>query len=296
MNTSKTVFVTGATGFIGKQLILPLKQAGFTVFALTRKITSSLSPEAHWVEGDLFDKEKIKDLLQKIKPTHLLNMAWCTTQDYQTSDLNFDFLEASLNLLKNFVNNGGKRVCFIGSCLEYASQDRALKETDPLSDTTPYACCKKILNEKAQNYCTKHNISYSYARIFYVYGPDEAPSRLTASIISRLRNQERVQIKHSQLKKDYMFTKDIARALVSLLDSQVLGSVNISSGQVVSLKDYATAIASLLGKEHLLDLLELPSSQPPIVLGDNTRLIKEVGFSASYDLKSGLREILFPER
>lgn len=93
-----------------------------------------------------------------------------------------------------------------------------------------------------------------------------------------------------------MFTKDIARALVSLLDSQVLGSVNISSGQVVSLKDYATAIASLLGKEHLLDLSELPSSQPPIVLGDNTRLIKEVGFSAAYDLKSGLREILFPER
>ena len=89
-----------------------------------------------------------------------------------------------------------------------------------------------------------------------------------------------------------MYTKDIARAFTALLDSPVQDVVNICTGTGLSLAQYATAIAKHLHKEHLLDLKQLPTTQPPQIVGDNTRLRTEVGFTPSYSLDKALEEML----
>ena len=45
-------------------------------------------------------------------------------------------------------------------------------------------------------------------------------------------------------------------------------------------------------KEHLLDLKNLPAQQAPITVGDNTRLLRELGFNPRYNLDTALDEIL----
>ena len=70
------------------------------------------------------------------------------------------------------------------------------------------------------------------------------------------------------------------------------GAVNISTGKAVSLAEYARCIGRMLGKEELLDLKDLPTTQPPIIVGDNTRLINEVGFTPRYTMESALKEII----
>ena len=56
MPCSKKVFVTGATGLIGKELLLPLTQAGFDVFALTIEDNNPAVSGVHWIKGNLFDE------------------------------------------------------------------------------------------------------------------------------------------------------------------------------------------------------------------------------------------------
>lgn len=291
MTTSKKLFLTGATGLIGKELWQPLAQAGFEVYALALEDNLPQVPLIHWLKGNLFDPKSMADLMAQIKPQYLLNMAWATTGDYQTSNINFDFLCAGIQLLKSFAANGGIRAVFAGTCLEYAPKDTPLKETDPIAPPVPYAMCKQLLYQATQSFCAQNKLSFACGRIFYVYGRGEAPTRLTASIINSLRADKTVSINHSQLTKDYMYTKDIARAFVSLLDSPVQGAVNICTGQGISLARYATTIAKLLGKEHLLNLKELPATQPSRIVGDNTRLTKEVGFTPQYTLEQALEEI-----
>lgn len=292
MPTSKTLFLTGATGLIGKELWAPLTQAGFEVYALALEKNLPEVPHVHWLPGNLFDPSSVCALLAQVKPQYLLNMAWATTGDYQTSNVNFDFLRAGIHLLQTFAANGGKRAVFAGTCLEYAPQTRPLAETDLICPTVPYALCKQLLYQATQSFCTQNKLSFACGRIFYVYGRGEAPTRLTASIIRALRANQPVSIKHAQLTKDYMYTKDIAAAFTALLASDVQGAVNICTGQGISLAQYAGAIAAKLGKSQLLNLQQLPTPQPLCIVGDNTRLTREVGFTPTYTLARALDEIL----
>ena len=292
MNSSKKVFLTGGTGLIGKELWQPLVQAGFEVYALTLDDNMPVVPGITWVKGNLFDEGKMADFFARIRPSYLLNMAWCASGDYQTSNVNFDFVRAGLALLKSFAANGGKRAVFVGTCLEYAPQETPLKETDPLAPSCVYAYCKNALRELAELFCKQNGLEFAYGRIFYVYGKNEHPKRLTASIINRLRAGEKVQINHAQLSKDYLYTKDIAAAFTALLNGEITGCVNICSGRAVSLADFARAIARRLGREDLLDLQQLPTDQPLSIVGDNSRLTQQVHFSPRYTLDSALTEIL----
>lgn len=292
MNSSKKVFLTGGTGLIGKELWAPLLDAGFEVYALTIDKNCPNFPGITWIEGNLFDDVLIGKIFAQIQPNYLLNMAWATTGNYQSSNINFEFVRAGLSLLKNFALNGGKRAVFAGTCLEYAFKNTPIKESDPVNPPNIYAYCKNALYGLASQFCKANAISFAYGRIFYVYGKGENEKRLTASIINSLKANQTVQINHSQLSKDYIYTKDIAGAFTKLLDSTVDGAVNISTGKAVSLAEYARCIGRMLGKEELLDLKDLPTTQPPIIVGDNTRLINEVGFTPRYTMESALKEII----
>lgn len=292
MLCSKKVLVTGATGLIGKELINPLKENGFEVYAIT---IDDVNPDngVHWIKGNLFDSEFIKTAMESVKPNYLLNMAWATTGDYLKSDINYKFLNAGIELLKYFKDNGGKRVIYTGTCFEYKFKDAQLKESDELEpDKTVYTFCKNKLHEIAEFFCHMNNISFGYGRIFYVYGKNEDKTRLTGMVIDKLSKNEEVVIKSGNLYKDYMYSKDIANAFVSFLDSNITGTVNICTGNAISIKEYVLTIAKELGKEHLVNFEDEPSNQPPIIVGDNSRLLNEICYKYRYNLQLAIKEIL----
>lgn len=289
---SKKVLVTGATGLIGKELVLPLLEAGFDVYAITID-ENNPDNRVHWLKGSLFDEKFIKECMEKLMPEYLLNMAWATTGDYLKSDINYSFLNAGVSLLKHFKDNGGKRVVYAGTCFEYKFKEEPLKETDELdADKTVYTFCKNKLHEIAEYFCKMHDISFGYGRIFYVYGRNEDKTRLTGMIIDKLSKNENVIIQSGSLIKDYMYTKDIARAFVKFLDSTVNGVVNICTGNPISIKDFALEIGKTMGKENLIVFQDKPSNQPRIIVGDNARLINEVKYSYFEDFKNSVKEIL----
>ena len=289
---NKKVLVTGATGLIGKELIEPLKSLGFDIYAITID-KNNPNNGVKWIKGSLFDDNFIKDTMSEIKPEFLLNMAWATTGDYLKSDINYKFLNAGVNLIQSFKENGGKRVVYAGTCFEYKFKDTPLKESDELdTEKTVYTFCKNKLRDVVEFYCNKNNISFAYGRIFYVYGKNEDKTRLTGMIIDKLSKDEEVVIKSGSLIKDYMYSKDIALAFTKLLDSNVVGSVNICTGNQITIKQYSLTIAKLMKKEHLVKFFDEPSNQPPIIVGDNSRLINEVCFNPQYDVESAISEIL----
>ena len=277
--TGKKVVLTGSTGLIGKEAIEPLKKAGFEVFCLTSR------------KCNLFDYGAVDQFLEHVKPAYLLHFAWITGGDYLTNPINKDYVDASMNLLRTFKKYGGKRAVFAGTCFEYAFKDEPLKESDPLAPKTLYAQCKVDLNEKASAYCKKNGISFGWGRIFYVYGHNEKDGRLTASILDSLKRNEKVTIKYGQLVRDYMYSKDIAAAFVKFLDSDVQSAVNICTGKGISLGDFAKTIGVAVGKEQLIDVLREKTSQPVSIIGDNSRLQKEVGFETKQNINASIKEV-----
>jgi len=287
----KKIMITGATGLIGKESIKPLQEAGFDIFAFAHNDKPAFDG-VDWIDCDLFDAYSIKKAFDSVKPQYLLHFAWAAKGDYLISNINFDFLKASLDLLKHFKENGGQRAVFAGTCFEYEFKDSPIKETDNLKPETVYAKCKNHLRQLSQLYCLQNNISFGWGRIFYAYGIGEYAKRLTAHIVHNLKNNQEVVINNGSLLRDYIFSKDIAGAFVKFLDGNIQGAVNICKGQTISLADFAAVFAKKLDKLQYLTILNKSNNDPLIIVGDNTRLTKEVGYNIQYDYERAADEIL----
>lgn len=288
----KKVLLTGATGLIGKYAIQPLLDAGFEIYAVSTSDHKQNVKNLNYVKADLLDFCHLKDLFEKIKPEYLLHFAWDTTPNsYLESNINFDWVKSSIEILKQFQLQGGKRAVFAGTCFEYKFQDEPLKEYGQLDPQSTYAKCKNHLNQLATLYSEKNDISFGWGRIFYVYGEGENNQRLVPVIMNKLRNNQEVLITKGELVKDYMFAADIAAGFVKFLDSDVKGCVNICTGTPVTIKEIVDTIAKQLGKENLVKYEHPINNEPKIILGDNTRLTKEVKFIPEYSLERGLEII-----
>lgn len=292
MSFSKKVILTGATGLIGKEAIKPLLDCGFEVFALTID-KANTDCGIKWINCNIFDEHSVQNVFTEIKPEYLLHFAWIATGDYLMSDINYKFIDASLNMFQEFKNNGGKRAIFAGTCFEYKFKDEPLKETDELNPLSVYAKCKNELRQRAQEYAVKNSVSFAWGRIFYVYGHGENEKRLVPHIIKSLRNNNEVMISVADAVRDYMYSKTIAEAFVKLLESNVEGCVNICSAKPIKIRKIAEIIAEKLNKEHLVKYTnDLTIQQPVIICGDNSRLVNEVKFRPEINIEQELYSIM----
>jgi nucleoside-diphosphate-sugar epimerase len=133
-------------------------------------------------------------------------------------------------------------------------------------------------------------ISSSWGRFFFLYGPREQSTRLVPSIIRSLLAGGRAQCLNREQTRDFLYVEDAARALVKLLESDVIGAVNIASGVPVMLRDIVEMLGDKLGRPDLISSgSERHSGTEPLTLiGDVRRLREEVGWSPRFSLSSGL--------
>ena len=282
MPCSKKVLITGGSGLIGSEILDILKNKGYEIYPISRK---------HWIKGDIFDYNFLKNTIEKIKPNYLLNLAWCSKDDYLKNDINYQYLIAGINLLNLFKDNGGQRAMYIGSCFEYKFKDEKIKETDELDCAkTKYTFCKNKLREICEYISKENNLSFCWGRIFYVFGKNDYQKRLFGMVLDKLSKNEKVIIKTPDLIKDYIYTKDIAGAIAELLNSNVNGSINICSSTPITIKNFVLKIAKKMNKEHLIIFEQEETNQPKIILGDNSKMLNY--YTPKYTIDSALEDII----
>src|SRR4051812_47979331 len=107
----KRVLVTGANGFVGRPCVARLLEAGFEVHAVSR--APQPPGEVRWHACDLLSVGAARQLIDAVRPTHLLGLAWCTTPGvYWTSPQNADWLRSGMELADAFAASGGQRAVF----------------------------------------------------------------------------------------------------------------------------------------------------------------------------------------
>ncbi|MBH5320635.1 NAD(P)-dependent oxidoreductase [Paenibacillus sp. GSMTC-2017] len=294
----KKIIVTGANGFVGKQVMELLQHSEYHVYALTSHIGNKQNSErVTWFEVNLLDERQITALFDQLEaPTHLLHLAWDTTPGlYWNSATNFQWVKATLSLVDLFCAAGGGRIVAVGTCAEYDLNAGICREDDSaLAYTTMYGSCKNALQHMLSVYAQTHAISVSWARLFYMYGPHEHPSRLVPSVIQSLMQGVTADCSHGKQIRDYMYVKDVASALVALLESDLNGPINVASGIPYLLKDIVNEIGELMKKPDLvrLNAIRSPEGEPPIILADMKKMTNLVGWKPSYSLKEGLIETI----
>lgn len=287
----KRVLVTGATGFIGRHCIEPLRERGFEVHAIEHKAEMS-SEGITWHHRDLLAGDPAT-LVHTIAPTHLLHLAWYAVPGkYWTSRENLRWVRASLALHEAFVASGGKRAVMAGSCAEYDWSAGVCRELETLiAPRTYYGQCKRALGDLLLTDANHLGISAAWARIFFLFGPHEHPDRLIATMIRTLLAGGTAKCSQGSQQRDFLYVGDAAAALVALLDSDVQGPVNIASGTPITVRELVEKVARMIGK-GAISFGALPEDPDAVVVADVKRLRDEVGFTPAADLDTRLRSTI----
>jgi nucleoside-diphosphate-sugar epimerase len=178
-----------------------------------------------------------------------------------------------------------------GSCAEYEWAEGVLSEEGtPLVPATYYGTSKNALREVAEGFAARRGVSFSWGRIFFVYGPHEHPDRLVSSLARALVRGEPAPTSEGSQRRDFLYAGDVADAFVSLLDSAVEGAVNIASGAAVPVRDIVAAIAAAAGRPDLVRWGALPQrpGDPPLLEANVRRLREEVGWRPAVPLDEGI--------
>jgi nucleoside-diphosphate-sugar epimerase len=238
-------------------------------------------------------------MMSDVAPCHLLHFAWVTDHgQFWTSDLNLDWVRASIYLLQEFIAHGGVRVVMAGTCAEYSWTDGpvCLEDETPLTPATLYGASKNALRLMMEAYCQKKNVSSAWGRIFSVYGPGETSDRLVPMSIQALNDNVAPLIKEGGNVRDYLYSVDLAQAFVALLDSDVTGVVNLASGEPVRLDELVRHLAEGMGKLSILANdagfahASKQTGNPSTLVADTKRLRNLVNWQPKYTLSEGLAQ------
>jgi nucleoside-diphosphate-sugar epimerase len=291
----KTVIVTGATGFIGRHTISRLVARGYTVHALTSRSINH-TQDCHWHQVDLLDPLATAEIINSLQASHLLHLAWYAVPGkYWSSIENLRWVQASLELVRHFHEAGGERVVVAGSCAEYDWQHGYCSESlTPRQPNSLYGVCKNSLQEILQSYSTVSGLSSTWGRIFMLYGSHEFSGRLVASIIRSLLQGQEANCSHGRQIRDFMYVEDVADAFIALLDSKVAGTINISTGVPITIKEVATQIATIMGRPELLKLgaVAATANDVPLLVGNADRLHNELNWQPQWSIEQGLEQTI----
>lgn len=289
------VLLTGGTGFIGEACLRRLAHEDVDIHAISRRGEGPLPERVRWRAGNLTSPESVSEIVAQIRPTHLLQVAWIATPGvYLESVENLSWLEAGLALARAFGEAGGLRAVGVGSCAEYDwSWDSFVEDVTPLAPASLYGRCKVAMAAGLQAYAKAFGFSAAWGRIFFPYGPGDAPERLIFSVIEALAAGRELETSDGAQARDFIHVRDVADLLVRLLFSDdAEGAYNIATGDGVAIRSVITELALMLGglTQVRFGARRAQTAEPARLVADMEKVHKKLRWRPEIALKDGLAE------
>lgn len=296
----KTIWITGANGFIGRNLVLFHSEIGFNVFGLGRGIW--LANEAigagvvKWIRGPI-DSDNLNLLAASSGPPdkiyHLAGGSSVGLSLKKPHDDFFSTVVGTANLLE-WMRCHAPRAKLIavssaavyGSSYENPISERAL--CDPCS---PYGHHKHMMEEICQSYAKTFGINVVIARLFSVYGKF-LQKQLLWELCTKLTLQPlSVELGgHGNEMRDWMDVRDVVKALNLLSDlaSNDAPIINVGTGKGVSVKKVSDlVIDSWPINAKIFFNKKTRSGDPFSLIGDCMRL-NSLGFTPKFPVEAGV--------
>ena len=272
---TQIVMLTGANGFVGRQVYKALLQADVQIRLVLRHGRGVPGQDDKSVEkvirtDDLFT-ESVEWWAEACTGVDtVIHVAWYAEPGkYLNSPKNIDCLAGTLSLAHGAVAAGVHRLVGIGTCFEYELGSEWLTIDTPLRPITPYAGAKAATFMALSQWLPTESVEFAWCRLFYLYGEGEDPRRLVPHIRAKLEAGEAAELTSGTQIRDFMDVSEAGQQIAKVAAGSMTGPINICSGKPVAVRQLAEQIADEYGRRDLLKFGARPDNlvDPPCVVG-----------------------------
>jgi nucleoside-diphosphate-sugar epimerase len=296
--------VTGGTGLIGRHAVRALLSRGFEVHAAVRTVgdEAAREPRARWSTVEILDPNAMRGLIERVKPSHFLHLAWETTHGlFWKSPLNLDWHAASVQALRVFAGLGGRRWVGAGTCAEYdwsANTDTAdcREFGTPMRPAQLYGAAKAATYLLSQAIAAELGMSFAWGRIFQPFGPGEDPRRIVPLLVRAHVRGDTVECSQGTQWRDFLSSSDYGEAFAHMCESGIEGAVNLGSGLPTTLRALSERIAGLAGKSGTVRFGTFHDPGPERLLPNLRRMREELGWAPPSSLDDALSATIRAQR
>lgn len=296
----KKILVTGASGFLGSQLVEKLRQQGAkNLFLPTHKEVDLINPRMckKVVEG----MDIVIHLSAKVGGIGY-NNAHPAQMFYENLVMGVNlFHEAWKAKVEKFVAIG--TVCCYPKYTPIPFREENLWNGYPEETNAPYGLAKKMLLVQAQAYRQQYGFNGIFLLPVNLYGPGDnfdprsyhvIPALIRKFIEAKKQNQPYVIVWGTgKATREFLYVKDAAQAIVLATEKYNKSDpINIGASFEISIRDLANLIRKLTRyKGKIVFDKSKPDGQPRRKL-DTTKAFKEFGFKSQTPFEQGLRQTI----
>jgi GDP-L-fucose synthase len=300
--SSKRVLVTGGTGMIGQPLCEMLVNAGAEV------TVASLDDTVRVPAGTNFQKLDLRSFENCMAVSSgqdiVFHLAGVKGSPKMTAERPASFfvptLQFSINMMEAARRNGIKNYLFTSSIGVYQPADVFYEDsvcsTFPSPNDRFAGWAKRMCELQAEAYRIEYGWDkISIVRPANVYGPFDNFDPETAMVIPSLIHRALTDAGPLNVWgdgspiRDFIHARDVARGMMKVVENGVNEPVNLGSGDGVTIKEVAEAIAKATGKELVWDITKPKGDAKRLM--DMTRA-RKYGFKCEVRLEEGIAETI----
>lgn len=300
----KRAIVTGATGFVGANLVRRLVDNGHEVHLLVRQGYVPWRIEAiqrhvrlHMV--DLGDAESLADVAHTIRPDWVFHLAAHGAYRWQTDlrGMVQTNIVGTINLVQACLKAGFEAFVNTGSSSEYGFKDHAPSEIEWLEPNSHYAVTKASATHFCRYTAQSHGVHMPTLRLYSVYGPYEEPARLMPSLILRGLTGELPPLVNPNIARDYVYVDDVNEAYLLAATRPDLepGAVyNVGTGVQTSLSDVVAIARRVMGVAVEPEWGSMPDRpwDTSVWVSDNRKAQGQLSWRPRYTFEQGFRQMV----
>lgn len=296
------ILLTGATGFLGSNLLKRLMEARFDVCSIKR-----MSSSLHRVE-EVIDCCKWYDwqpgiIKQIFKDNPIRIVIHCATNYGREDSEYFNVYQTNLFFPLEILEYAIKYGCkyFINTDTFSVKEIDCIWKDGKKPYKGVYTTTKYLFTHIVRDQIEKWDISFINFQLEHLYGPKDGEKKFVGFLLKQLQeNVKELELTEGTQIRDWIYLEDVLDAYITVIrqisnfKSRAFHQIEVGTGNGSSVREFVEIAKSLTNSstELLFGKKELHHSELSCSFAD-IHVLQSLGWHSKYRIEDGIKKILY---